>query len=135
MTPDVMSSRKEVYKLAYVRWRGNSAALLATVYEQGRSRQVQLAPLGCSYRVPNGIREHVTEHFPNIVVDWETINQSMAQGPSNAAPLTAEQLSYLEVENHLRDWANVAKSYPGESQQLLAAANVLSGFRSRVDKS
>lgn len=125
---------KEVYKLAFVRWRGNSATLLATLYERGTSRQVLLAPLGCGYRVQTGIREYVTERFPTIAVDWVAVNEAMAHGPSSEAPLTVEKLSYLEVENHLRDWADSAQSYPGESQQLLAAATVLSSWRGRVDK-
>ncbi len=35
--------------LAFVRWRGNSAQLLATGYDQGRSRQILLANLHGAY--------------------------------------------------------------------------------------
>ena len=76
--------------MAFVRWRGNSAALLITVYEKGRSRQVLLAALDCGYRVPAGIQAYVNEHFPDVFVDWNRVNQAMAQGPSSAAPLTQE---------------------------------------------
>lgn len=90
-----------------------------------------LAPLGCGYRVPTGIREYVTERFPTVTVDWAAINKAMADGPRYEGPITEEQLNYLEVENRLRDWADSVKSYPGESRLLLAAANLLSSWRSR----
>ena len=35
--------------MAFVRWRGNSADLLTTVYQEGRSRPVRLAELGGAY--------------------------------------------------------------------------------------
>jgi hypothetical protein len=88
---------------------------------------VLLAPLGCGDRVPTGIREYVTERFPTVTVDWA----AMADGPRYEGPITEEQLNYLEVENRLRDWADSVKSYPGESRLLLAAANLLSSWRSR----
>lgn len=117
--------------MAFVRWRGNSASLLATVYDEGRTRQVLLAPLGCGYRVPTGVRELVAERFPNIFVDWESVNQTMEKGPSGAAPLTTKQLSYLEAEQSLRVWGELPNTLPGERQQLLAAATVLSEWRSQ----
>lgn len=41
--------------MAFVRWRGNSASLLTTVYDQGKSRQVLLARLGSGYTVPRSV--------------------------------------------------------------------------------
>lgn len=118
--------------MAFVRWRGNSATLLTTVYEQGRSRQMLLAALGCGYRVPTGVREYVTEHFPTVSVDWDKVNEDMARGAPGAPLLTHTQLTYLEVEQRLREWATQpATVFPGETQQLLHAANVLSDWRSR----
>lgn len=119
--------------MAFVRWRGNSATLLATVYEQGRSRQVLLAALSCGYHVPTGVREFVSEQFPTIPVDWATVNRAMAEGPPGEAPLTERQLSYVEVENHLLDWASSPISNTRESQQLIATAHLLSGWRSRMN--
>lgn len=118
--------------MAFVRWRGNSATLLTTVYEQGRSQQTLLAALGCGYRVPAGVREYVTEHFPTVSVDWNKVNEAMARGAPVAPVLTHTQLTYLEVEQRLREWANQQTApFPGEKQQLLDAANVLSDWRSR----
>jgi hypothetical protein len=116
--------------VAFVRWRGNSATLLTTVYEQGRSRQVRLAALGCGYQVPSGIREEVTERFPEVNVDWRKGEEAMAQGPPTAPPLTGVHLTYLQVEQHLREWATTTP-YPGERQQLLAVATLLSNWLGR----
>lgn len=118
--------------MAFVRWRGNSATLLATVYEQGKSRQVLLATLGGGYSVPNYVREAVGARFPDVFVDWEKVNEAMAKGPRSAPPLTGVQLSYLEVEQRLRAWANQPITpYPDEARQLLHAAQVLTGCRAR----
>lgn len=120
--------------MAFVRWRGNSAALLATVYEQGRSRQVLLAALGSGYGVPTGVREYVHERYPDISIDWDRVNEAMAKGPRSAPPLSNAQLSYLEIEQRLREWANQPITlFLGEKQQLLNAANVLSNCRGREE--
>jgi len=120
--------------MAFVRWRGNSAALLATVYEQGRSRQVLLAALGCGYAVPKGVREYLGERFPDMSIDWDQVNEAMAKGPHTAPTLSNAQLSYLEVEQRLRAWTDKQITpFPGERQQLLDAANVLSNCRVREE--
>jgi len=120
--------------MAFIRWRGNSAALLATVYEQGRSRQVLLAALGGGYAIPNGIREYVTARYPDMSIDWHRVNEAMAKGPQSAPPLSNTQLSYLEVEQRLREWASqLITPYSGEKRQLLDAANVLSNCRGREE--
>ena len=122
--------------MAFVRWRGNSATLLATVYEQGRSRQILLAALGGGYGVPTGVRESVHERFPGLSIDWNAVNEAMAKGPRNAPPLLETQLSYLEAEQQLRAWATQATpTFPREKQQLLDAANVLRSWRSREETS
>ncbi|GEO28165.1 hypothetical protein AAC03nite_39500 [Alicyclobacillus acidoterrestris] len=74
----------------------------------------------------------VTERFPTIPVDWNAVNRAMAEGPPGEAQLTDLQLSYLDVENHLREWAKSSKSSPLESQQLIVTANLLSSWRSRM---
>lgn len=120
--------------MAFVRWRGNSATLLATVYEQGRSRQILLAALGGGYGVPSGVRAYVSERFPEIPIDWDGVNEAMAKGPPNAPSLTHAQLSYLEAEQQLREWATLAITpFHREKQQLIDAANVLRNCRSRED--
>lgn len=56
--------------MAFVRWRGNSAELLTSGYEQGRSQQLRLATVGGAYTVAPEIREGATMRFPTIRVDW-----------------------------------------------------------------
>lgn len=117
--------------MAFVRWRGNSASLLATVYDQGRSRQVLLARLGTGYEVPSSLRRQVAQRFPTIVVDWVAVNTAMAQGPVGSPPLTFEAMSFLTVENSLREWTQVPCPYRQESHVLLEAATVLARWRAR----
>lgn len=117
--------------MAFVRWRKNSASLLTTVYDQGKSRQVLLARLGTGYTVHHGIRRTVEERFPDIAVDWEAVNLAMAQGPTQSPPLTTDAMDYLAVENLLRKWAHVPAPYPRESSALLEAAEVLVHWRVR----
>jgi len=118
--------------MAFVRWRGNSATLLATVYEQGKSRQVLLAALGGGYSISAEVKAEVCTYFPNLFIDWEKINDAVAKGPPSGPPLKAEQLAYLEVEQRLREWADQPITpFPDEARQLLHAAQVLTNCRAR----
>lgn len=119
--------------MAFVRWRGNSAALLATVYEPGGSHQLQLANLGAGYGVSDAVRRYVTVNFPDIPVDWNVVNTAMAQGPAGSAPLSEQQHGYLTVENLLRQWAHNPSPFPLESTDLLKAADVLKSWRVRQE--
>lgn len=117
--------------MAFVRWRGNSAALLATVYKQGGSRQVLLANLDAGYGVSEAVCRYVTENFPDIHVDWNAVNTAMAQGPTGSAPLTKGQMGFLTVENLLREWAHQPSPFPQECMELLRAAEILERWRTR----
>ena len=118
--------------MAFVRWRGKSAALLPTVYDKGRSRQVLLAALGGGYPVPTEVREEVSARFPDRFVEGEKINEGIARDPQSAPPLSSIQLSYLEVEQRLREWANrPITPFPDEKRQLLYATHVLTRCRTR----
>lgn len=80
--------------MAFVRWRGNSATLLATVYEQGKSRQVLLAALGGAHSISAEVKAEVRTYFPDLFIDWEKINDAVAKGPVSAPPITVEQLAH-----------------------------------------
>ena len=64
--------------MAFVRWRGNCAQLLATLSVQGHSRQICLANLEGRYAVPDWIRMRVQDEHPAIRVDWERIDRALA---------------------------------------------------------
>ena len=115
--------------MAFVRWRGNCAQLLATVSVQGRSRQICLANLEGRYAVPEWIRTRVQAEHPAIRVDWERIDRALAAGPAGSAPLTAPQQSCLEVEFQLRAWAHDPDLFPAERAALEHAAQVLTNWR------
>ena len=122
--------------MAFVRWRGNSADLLTTVYQEGRSRQVRLAGLGGAYTVDPGIREEVGRRFPHIRVDWEAVDRALAVGPPHeqaaiAAGAPNNRLEWLELERRLRYWAALAEPRSlQEARRLTVAADLLAQWRS-----
>lgn len=120
--------------MAFVRWRGNSAELLTTVYEQGRSRQVRLACLGGAYFVRAEVRTDVTQRFPGITVDWDAVDQALVEGPpherARALQAPNDRLEWLQLERRLRYWAAQTVSLrPQEADRLHAAAAVLRLWR------
>jgi hypothetical protein len=121
--------------LAFIRWRGNSAALLTTVYDQGRSRQVRLANLGGAYVVHAEVRAEVAERFPDIPVDWEAVERELTEGPPSEQAATAagvpnERLAWLDLERGLRYWAGMIEHRHREhAGALRAAAAVLAQWR------
>ncbi len=121
--------------MAFVRWRGNTAELLTTVYDQGHSRQLRLASLGGAYTVPTEIRDAVAQRFPALHVDWDAVEQALTEGPPHERAQTAagvpnERLEWLEIERRLRYWAGMAQPRHREhAAQLLAAAAVLALWR------
>ena len=121
--------------MAFVRWRGRSAELLATVYEQGRSRQVRLACLG-GHAVDPDTRADVTARFPGIRVDWEAIDLAIASGsPAERAQRATngwpdDRLEWLHLQRRLHYWAALtAKLQPADARALLTAAEVLARWR------
>lgn len=68
-------------RLAFIRWRGNSAELLTTVYDKGRSRQVRLACRGLVHAARAEDRADVASRFPYVRVDWDAVDQTLAIGP------------------------------------------------------
>jgi len=121
--------------MAFVRWRGNSAELLTTVYDQGRSQQVRLATLGGAYTVEPHVRAAAAERFPGIHIDWDAVDQALAEGPPHERAQTAagtpnERLEWLELERRLRYWAAMAEPRrPREAERLRTAAAVLAEWR------
>ncbi len=117
--------------MAFVRWRGQSAQLLTTIYEQGRSRQLLLANLREGYYAPQWVQEDVTTRFPQIEVDWAQVNHALAKGPPSTPPLSAEQWDCVAVEEALRQFATQSSLLPGEANLLRIAAQTLTNWRAR----
>lgn len=119
--------------MAFVRWRGQYAQLVATVYEAGLSRKITLAGLSEFY-ASELTKRRVAERFPHIKVDWEAVDRSLAQGPppgilkQNTPP---EHLDYAAVEHYLRKWADDAEvaNLTGDATDLRIAAGVLTRWR------
>ena len=117
--------------MAFIRGRGHCAQLLMTEYRDGRSHQICLANLRGAYAVPMTLRADIRAQYPGLVMDWVAIDRTLAAGPPGARPLSPEQLSWLDVEQYWRAWAEGAQGYPDERSILQQAANVLVHWRAR----
>ena len=116
--------------MAFIRWRGNCAQLLATVYEGGRCRQLTLTTLRGHYAQPDE-REHVAARFPHLQVDWQAVDAVLAKGPPvKRAQVPSEHLDWAAIEHQLRELAERARpQLPREASKLLQAAEVLTWWR------
>lgn len=117
--------------MAFIRWRGRCAQLLATVYVDGRSKQITLTNLPDFY-VPEATKHYVAEKFPDVQVDWVTVTRSLAEGPRNILKekTPIEHLDMAVIEQYLRKWASEAK-VANHAHRLYAAAEVLTEWRAR----
>lgn len=118
--------------MAFVRWRGRCCELIATVYENGRSRKITLANLQAFY-VPEWIKKEVAVKFPGIKVDWLAVDRALAQGPPAILTKSTppEHLDMATVEHYLRKWAQSIskKNRIKEANYLRMAADVLTEMR------
>ena len=117
--------------MAFVRWRGNCAELLTTVYENGKSRQILLANLWTDH-ASDQIREQVARQHPEIHVDWLAVERTLARGPK-AKPAPEPPLTILQAENLLRTIAQELRAdglMPWASDRLNSAADALTSMRS-----
>ena len=115
--------------MAFVRWRGNCAELLTTVYEDGRSRQLLLAnlPQNCAGDL---VHDQVAKEYPAIRVDWLAVERALARGPKTK-PTPEPPLALLQAENLLRTIAQELKDdlFPYQARNLHSAADTLSELR------
>lgn len=117
--------------MAFIRWRGRCAQLLATMYVDGRSKQIILTNLP-DFNVSEATMRYVTEKFPDVKVDWVTVTRMLAEGPTNILKekTPTKHLDMAEVEQYLRKWATETK-VAKHAQCLNAAAGVLTEWRGR----
>jgi hypothetical protein len=119
--------------MAYVRWRGRCCELIATLYENGKSKKVTLANLH-DFHVPEWVKEEVAAKFPGIRVDWLAVDQAIAKGPPDflTQDTPHEHLDMATIEHFLRQWADdLSKAgRPKEAECLRAAAYTLKEERS-----
>ena len=117
--------------MAFVRWRGNCAELLTTVYVNGKSRQILLANLWTDHATDQ-IRGQVARQHPEIHVDWLAVERTLARGPK-AKPAPEPPLTILQAENLLRTIAQELRAdglMPWQANRLNSAADVLTSLRS-----
>jgi len=126
------AAKKGGLDMAFVRWRGGCSQLIATVYEDGRSRQITLANLPDFY-VTESTKNHVAQKFPKIRVDWAAVDQELARGLSESLKESTphKHLDYATVEHYLRQWANEAETAKrsNDATSLRLAADALTRWR------
>ena len=117
--------------MAFVRWRGHWAQLLATVTTNGRPRHLLLANLHGAYRTTPSLWHQVAQDFPSIVVDWAAVDRALARGPAAGPPATPTQMLWADVAHQLMEWAtNPPCGDPQEHAVLRHAADILTGWQS-----
>ncbi len=117
--------------MAFLRWRGRCAQLLATVYKDGRSKQITLAAFP-EFHISDPVRDMVQQKHPSIHVDWDKIRRDFAKGPPDhlvePAPDEHQEMAIAEIQ--LRKWSRDAAN--GKDADILwKAALVLVDIRAR----
>lgn len=115
--------------MAWIRWRGASAQLLATVWVDGKNRQRYLGSLGGVYSATTAMRARFEARYPTLHFDGAAIDRALAAGPPNTPSLPAVAWDWAAVEHVLRDWAASPEGTAGERTTLERAANVLREWR------
>ncbi len=117
--------------MAFIRWRGSCAQLLATIYSEKGTKQITLANLP-NFNVTEETKRYVEENYPGINVDWVKIVRALANGPPVPLERKApqEHMDMAEVEDHLRIWASQVESTT-DANRLYLAADVLLNIRAR----
>lgn len=92
--------------MAFLRWRGRCAQLLATVYKDGHSKQISLATFP-EFHISDQIRDMVEKKHPTIPVDWNKIRRDFAKGPPDhlVEPASDEHQEMALAEIRLRKWS------------------------------
>ena len=117
--------------MAFIRWRGSCAQLLATIYTEKGTKQITLANLP-NLNVTTETKRVVEEKHPGIKVDWVRIVRALANGPpvhlTKKTP--PEHMDMAEVEELLRMWATQVDGTV-DANRLYLAADVLLSLRAR----
>ena len=91
--------------MAYLRFRGNTTQLLATVWQDGRNKQIVLLNLRGAMSITKNMREVVAANFPDVSVDWPEIERALIAGPPSVNPETELLKEIAQVAQRLYDWS------------------------------
>ena len=119
--------------MAFVRGRGGCAPRLASVWEDGRSRQMLLTTLP-GYAAPVALREAVAARFPTLAVDGAAVDRAWAAGPPGCPALPPTARTWADTAHDLRTWA-LTTDVLRERTDLELAARVLTHWATRVPAS
>ncbi len=115
--------------MAFIRWRGRCAQLLATIYIDGRTKQITLTNLP-EFNIPEATKHYVAKKFPDVKVDWVAVTRLLAEGPPDILKekTPTEHLDMAVVEQYLRKWAAEANE-TAHAHHLYASAAILTEWR------
>ena len=119
--------------MAFVRWRGGCAQLLASVWEDGRSHQILLTNVP-GFAAPVALRAGIAARFPTLTVDWAAVDRALVAGPPGRPALSPQARTWAETAHDLRTWA-LTTDVPRERTDLERAARVLTLWATRVPAS
>lgn len=98
--------------MAFIRWRKNSAEILASMWKDGKSTQILVGSLLPGQRdITDGMKDRVSKDLPNLIVDWDRLQADLHAGPHGR--------EYKEVATKLVNWAD---EMPADDARLLRAA-------------
>ncbi len=74
----------------------------------------------------------VVEQFPEVMIDWNTVEQALAIGPVATVSPNSQPLEWATVAPWLQVWAmDVTQGFPAERATWQAAAQVLTSWQAR----
>lgn len=110
--------------MAFVRWRGNTAQILASAWIDGKSKQIRVLSLPPGERtVSKGLKEVVASQLPSVTIDWDEIQTLLDAGPGGG--------EYMRVAVQLFEWSASLDLTREERQKLREASDVLMAFSLR----
>lgn len=104
--------------MAYIRFRGNTTQLLATVWKDGKNKQIVLFNLGGTVTITKNVQEVVEDRFPDVPIDWEAVQRQLDAGPT-------EKNEYQAIADKLRAWSTQLSLDPADARKLIEASDVL----------
>ena len=119
--------------MAFVRWRGGCAQLLASVWEDGRSRPMLLTHWP-GFAASVALRAGIAARCPTLTVDGAAVDRALVAGPPGRPALMPPARPWAETAPDLRTWA-LTTDVPRERTDLEMAARVLTLWATRVPAS
>ncbi|MCY0892595.1 MAG: hypothetical protein OWR52_03685 [Acidibacillus sp.] len=112
--------------MAFVRWRGETAQILASVWQDGKSKQVRVCSLPPSQRtITLGLKEIVAKEVPDVAIDWDAIQTELDAGPQGG--------DYMRIAVQLSMWAMELDTPLEDRQKMREVSDMLMAYALKRD--